>query len=188
MQEKNLQNIQIIRLDSNNFNENSLDGFILKQRVTSCWRKINGEYKLMPICYTEDWNLSERKKTARKILSAANCGAIALAAMTDSLVVGFALLSNQLFGSDKQYIDLEEFYVTKAFRRRGIGEKLFKRICVEAKQSGAKKLYISAHSAKESIAAYKKYGCVLAAEPDAKHMEKEPCDIQLEYDLFSHID
>ncbi len=60
---------------------------------------------------------------------------------------------------------------------------LFEQICFEAKQFGAKKLYISAHSAEESIAAYKKYGCVLAEEPDRAHMQKEPFDLNFEYDL-----
>lgn len=187
MHTNNLKNLRIVRLNANNFNENSLDNFKLNQNVTKCWRKVNGTYKLLPVSYTEDWNLSERKKMARKIISAINCGSTALAAVTDNYVTGFALLNNYLFGSEKQYVDLSEFYVAETFRRRGIGKKLFEQICSEAKRSGAKKLYISAHSAEESIAAYKKYGCVPAEEPDAAHIEKEPFDLQLEYGLLPHI-
>ena len=47
------------------------------------------------------------------------------------------------------------------------------------------KIYVSAHSAEESIAAYIKYGCVFAEEPDPAHIENEPFDLQLEYDLSS---
>ena len=186
MNTNNFLNFQIVRLDSNNFHENSLDRFILKQRVTNCWRKINGEYKLMPVDYTEEWNLYDRRNMAQKIISAFHCDSIAFAAVMDNSVIGFALLNNSLFGRNKQYSDLTEFYVTETFRRRGVGKKLFERICSEAKRHGAKKLYISAHSAEESIAAYKKYGCVLAEEPDAAHIEKEPFDLQLEYNLFPH--
>lgn len=182
-----MQNFQIVLLDESNFNENSLNNFILKQQVTRCWRKINGNYELVPVCYTEEWNLTERRQMARKIISALRCGSKAIGAISENTVIGFALLSNYLFGSQKQYIDLVEFYVTEAFRRRGIGKRLFEEILSEARLSGAKKLYISAHSAEESIAAYKKYGCVLAEEPDAAHIEKEPCDIQLEYNLFQGI-
>ena len=64
---------------------------------------------------------------------------------------------------------------------------LFEQICVKAKEFGAKKLYISAHSAEESINAYKKYGCVFAEEPNKAHMEKESFDLQLEYKLFTSI-
>lgn len=183
MHKINLENLKIVRLDKNNFNKNSLDNFILKQRVEKCWRKINGEYKLLPVCYTEEWNLSECQQMAQKIISEINFGSTAIAAVLNNEVVGFALLGHSLFGNEKQYVDLSEFYVTETFRRCGIGQMLFEQICFEAKQFGAKKLYISAHSAEESIAAYKKYGCVLAAEPDRVHMQKEPFDLQLEYDL-----
>ncbi len=183
MHKINLENLKIVRLDKNNFNKNSLDNFILKQRVEKCWRKINGEYKLLPVCYTEEWNLSECQQMAQKIISEINFGSTAIAAVLNNEVVGFALLGHSLFGNKKQYVNLSEFYVTETFRRCGIGQMLFEQICFEAKQFGAKKLYISAHSAEESIAAYKKYGCVLAAEPDRVHMQKEPFDLQLEYDL-----
>lgn len=187
MQKIELPNIQIINLNTSNFNENSLDYFVLKQRVTNCWRKVDGDYKLMPVCYTEEWNLYEAKKMAQKIISALSCGSTAFAAIIDNSIIGFALLSNFLFGSSKQYIDLEEFYVSEPYRRHGIGKILFEKTSSEAKRLGAKKLYISAHSAQESIAAYKKYGCVLAEEPDAAHIEKEPFDLQLEYNLSPNI-
>ena len=187
MQAKNLQNLQIVNVSLNNFNKNSLDNFILNQRVTKCWRNINGVYKLLPVDYTEKWNLLERRNMAQKIISAINFGSTALVALLDNSIVAFVLLGNSLFGKDKQYIDLEEFYVTEPFRRCGIGKMLFEQICIKAKQFGAKKLYISAHSAEESINAYKKYGCVLAKEPNQAHIEKEPFDLQLEYKLFTSI-
>lgn len=187
MERTELQNIQIVNLNTGNFNEDSLDCFILKQRVSNCWRNIDGKYKLIPISYTEDWNLFERKNMAKKIITALNSGATAIAAVIDKSVIGFALLSDLLFGSSKQYVNLKEFYVSEPYRRNGIGKLLFDKICLKAKNLGAKKLYISAHSAEESIAAYTKYGCLLAEEPDAAHIEKEPFDLQLEYDLFLDI-
>ena len=47
----------------------------------------------------------------------------------------------------------------------------------------ASKLYISAHSARESIAAYRKYGCINAEEINEALAEKEPCGLQLEFQL-----
>lgn len=187
MQINGMQNIQIVQLSSSRFNENSLDDFVLKQRVANCWRKIGGSYVLVPVCYTEEWNLYERKKMAQKIISTLDGGAAVFAAIKDDSIIGFALLSSVLFGSSKQYVDLEEFYVSEPYRRHGIGKILFEKVCLEATRLGAKKLYISAHSAQESIAAYKKYGCVLAEEPDAAHIVKEPFDLQLQYDLQFNI-
>lgn len=93
----------------------------------------------------------ERQNMAQKIISAINFVSSALVAVLDNSIIGFELLGNSLFGKDMQYIDLAELYVTEPFRRCGIGKMLFEQICVKAKQFGAKKLYISAHSAEESI-------------------------------------
>jgi len=46
---------------------------------------------------------------------------------------------------------------------------------------GAEKLYISAHSSVESQAFYRSMGCAEAEEYNARHVELEPCDCQLEY-------
>lgn len=182
-----MEKIKIVKLNGENFNETSLDYFILKQKVTRCWRKVNDIYKLLPVSYTEEWGLQKLREIAKKIIEANNCCSSAIGAVLNNSVIGFALLGNKLFGSDKQYIDLSEFYVSEPFRRQGIGKRIFETVCIEARKKGAKKLYISAHSAEESIAAYKKYGCVLAVEPDISHTEKEPYDIQLEYDLSVRI-
>ena len=50
-------------------------------------------------------------------------------------------------------------------------------------RQGAKKLYISAHSSKESQAAYKALGCVYATEIIPWIAEEEPYDVQMEYIL-----
>ena len=48
---------------------------------------------------------------------------------------------------------------------------------------GAKKLYISAHSAVETQAFYRAMGCVEAQEYNQKHVEAEPYDCQMECSL-----
>ena len=48
---------------------------------------------------------------------------------------------------------------------------------------GAKKLYILAHSLKESQNAYRKLGCIDANEINREIAENEPFDIQMEYQL-----
>ena len=55
--------------------------------------------------------------------------------------------------------------------------------CREARALGAKRLYISAHSARETIAAYRALGCVEAEEICWPLARREPCDVQLEYRL-----
>lgn len=65
----------------------------------------------------------------------------------------------------------------------GVGRQLFTRLCAEARRIGAEKLYISAHSSRESQAAYRKLGCVHAEEIIPAIAQEEPWDVQLEYVL-----
>ncbi len=69
----------------------------MKQHVENCWRKINGEYKFLPVCYTEEWNVSECQQMAQKIISEINFGSTAIVAVLNNAVIGFALLGNFLF-------------------------------------------------------------------------------------------
>ncbi len=184
---RDLTGVRYTLADAQNFKETSLDRFILRQRVRECWRKQGGSYVLTPQNYTEEWDLPARREKAHKILAALKEGGRALLAEKNGTIVGFALLAGGLFGKSCRYADLAEFYVSEPLRGQGIGGRLFLGIAEEARKAGAQKLYISAHSAKESIAAYEKYGCATAEEPDAAHTEKEPFDLQLEYPLSARI-
>ena len=164
------------RITAENFSLTSLDGFIARQEVTECWRRTDGTWKLLPIAYTDD-----SAPDARTMLEALQAGNPAFGAWAEGKLVGFALLAKDRFGSAKQYVDLAEFYVSAPYRRRGIGARLFDLACQGARELGASRLYISAHSARESIAAYRKYGCVEAAEVCRSLAEKEPCDVQMEF-------
>ena len=65
-------------------------------------------------------------------------------------------------------------------RRFGIGKHLFTLACGFAKQCGAKKLYLSAHSSEESQAFYHALGCREAHWYHPSLTAAEPCDCQLE--------
>lgn len=175
--------IKISKVNSDNFNISSLDKFNRFQRVEECWRKVNGKYELLPVRYTEDWDIEELRALAKRILSETADGGIAYTARLNGEVIGFALLDKTPFGTESRYIDLSEFYVSAEYRRLGAGGLLFKAACRGAVALGGQKLYISAHSAKESIYAYQSYGCVPAKEINGRLAEKEPCDVPLEFDL-----
>ena len=85
-----------------------------------------------------------------------------------------------MFGDEQEYCDLSSIHISEDLRNRGIGRTLFLAAKEWAKQKGAKKLYISAHSAIESQAFYKAMGCVEAKVYNKKHVEAEPYDCQLE--------
>lgn len=171
------------RLTTDNFTVTSLDGFIRRQEVTHCWRKRDGQWMLLPIAYVEDWDLEGRRRRAEDILRHVECGSLAYGAWMQDQLTGFAQLVGPRFGSRGQYIDLARFHVSLPFRGRGIGGELFRMACRGARELGAERLYISAHSARETMAAYRALGCVEAEEIYWPLAKKEPCDVQLEFRL-----
>ena len=96
---------------------------------------------------------------------------------------GFASVESGLFGGEERYLDLSSMHVSADMRGRGIGAELFAAAAGWARAHGARKLYISAHSAVETQAFYAKLGCVDAARPEKGHVEREPFDCQLELRL-----
>ena len=120
---------------------------------------------------------------AREILHIIAGKGFAYGAFCEEKVVGYILVSNEFFGSSDQYFELLLYHVSEPYRRRGIGKKLFELACKTAKEIGARKLYISAHSSKESQVAYQKLGCIEAAEINQVIAENEPYDVQMEFIL-----
>ena len=66
------------------------------------------------------------------------------------------------------------FQISEEYRRQGIGRKLFSMACEEVRRLGADKLYISAHSSKESQAAYRALGCMPAEEVNEDWQQRSP--------------
>lgn len=175
--------IEFERLTKQNFHDNSLDTFVRHQEVTECWRNVDGEWKLLPIAFTEEWDLEKCRSIAQDISDNLDDSIIGYGAFADGAVVGYITIGTCFFGSRNQYVQLVEFEVSEDYRGRKIGKKLFELACDAARAQKAEKLYISAHSSKESQAAYRALGCVHAQEINAKLVEEEPCDVQMEYRL-----
>ena len=174
--------ITYAKLTPENFSPHSLDRFLRFQEVTECWRIVNGELTLVPCAFTEDWDLVKRREIAAEILQGLHTG-FAYGAFSQGEVVGYILVDCTLFGSRSQYAELKLFHVSRPFRRLGIGKELFHLASEEAKSIGAEKLYISAQSSKETIAAYHRLGCTQAQEINERIAQSEPFDLQLEYCL-----
>ena len=170
-------------LNARNFNTHSLDHFVRYQEVNECWRNVEGQWKLIPIAFKEDWSVEQCREIAADVASHMGKDQTAIGAFDEQELVGFITVSHEIFGSTAKYVELVCFEVSKPYRGKKIGKTLFYEACEEAKRSGADKLYISAHSSKESQAAYQAIGCVHAKEINRKIAEKEPCDVQLEYEL-----
>lgn len=174
--------VDVAMLNESNFHADSLDDFIRHQEIAECWRCEAGEWVLRSIAFTEDWDQTRLREEAAEILQGFRAGFPAVGAFADGSLIGFATLGERL-GSRGQYMELVRYHVSAPWRGRGIGRRLFATACDAARACGAERLYISAQSSKETQAAYRALGCVLAAEVDAVRAAQEPCDVQMEYRL-----
>ena len=175
--------IRYEKLNHGNFGGHSLDEFRRHQTITECWRKVDGELKLVQNEFTENWSIEKCREVVAGISYRLEKDLSAFGAFCGNRLVGFVTVEHEIFGMSAKYVNLEQFQVSQDFRGRGIGRKLFSLACSEAKNLGAQKLYISAHSSKESQAAYKALGCVPASEVNEKMAAEEPFDIQMEFAL-----
>lgn len=175
--------ITYAKLTTENFDEHSLDLFKRYQEVKQCLRYVNDQYIYVDNSFVEDWDIEKCRIVANEIIHAIKNGAIAYGAFYGNRVIGFIYVDTNYFGKENQYIELKLFQVSSEFRNKGIGKSLFSLTCTEAKKTKATKLYISAHSSKESQEAYRHIGCVPAQEINQQLAEDEPCDIQMEYSL-----
>ena len=154
--------------------------FIRHQIVTDCWRKEDGKWVIKKAPFVDDWTEKEYQILISCLKSTVLSGGLVCAAVCEGKLKGFVSAEAELFGGEEGYCDLSSIHVSEDMRKQGIGRALFLAAKTWAKQKGAKKLYISAHSAIESQAFYRSMGCVEANVYHQGHVEKEPFDCQLE--------
>ena len=93
--------------------------------------------------------------------------------------VGYAVINSNVFGKLSKYVLLDQIFVSKTYRGKSIGNKLFSHTCNAARQFGADKLYICAGSSEDTIAFYLNLGCDDAREINSVIAAEDPNDWQL---------
>lgn len=123
--------------------------------------------------YIEDWTLERRRQIAKNISTDEYISHVAL---EGEKVIGFIALKKQLVD---EYMILDMMHISAECRGQGLGRKLFELGKKEAKNKGAKALYISACSSEETIAFYKEMGATITNHPIREIAEEEPYDLQM---------
>ncbi len=98
-------------------------------------------------------------------------------------LVGAAVLGGRCIGRSQDRLQLLFFYLSWAYRKRGLGRQLFDLAKAEARARGAKGLYISATPSQNTVDFYLRLGCRVTREPDPALLAHEPRDIHLDYEL-----
>ncbi len=157
--------------------------FIRHQVVTKCWRKEHGKWIIKDDPFVDDWGEAEYQILVSCLKHTVSSGGFVYGAFCDKKLKGFVSVEAELFGGEEKYLDVTSIHTSEDMRGKGIGRALFHSAKDWARKRGAKKLYISAHSAVESQAFYRAMGCVEAKVYHPMHVEQEPCDCQLEVSL-----
>lgn len=150
------------------------------QVVEQCWRKVQGRWVVKDVPFTERWSDGDYRELCALLRLTLATGGRVWGAFLDGKLKGFASVEGERIGSKGQYADLSSLHVSADARGQGLGRRLFQLAEEDARRLGAGALYISAHSSVESQAFYRSVGCEEAREYQAFHVEKEPCDCQLE--------
>ena len=143
--------------------------FIRHQTVTKCWRKENGRWIIKDAPFVDDWTEQDYQILISCLKNTILSNGFVYAAFYDGKLKGFVSVDPEIFGGEQGYCDLSSINISEDFRIKGIGKTLFLEAKKWAKQNGAKKLYISAHSSVESQAFYQSMGCVEAEVYNQKH-------------------
>ena len=175
--------IQYRELSQHEINKALFAQFNRYQVVTKCWRKEQGQWVIKDAPFVDDWKEQDYEFLVDCLKHTKQTGGFVYAAFCDGQLKGFVSVEPALFGGVHRYMDLSSIHVSRDLRGKGIGAVLFLAAKKWASRKGAAKLYISAHSAVESQAFYKKMGCTEAKEYNQKHVKKEPFDCQLECQL-----
>lgn len=157
--------------------------FVRHQVVNLCYRREGDTWVIRPDPFIDDWSEEDYQFLVSCMRHTVATGGLVLGAFLDGKLKGFASVESTFFGGQNHYLDLTSLHVSEDMRGKGMGKALFLDAAAWAKNQGAKKLYISSHSAVETQAFYRTLRCVEAVEPNEQHREAEPFDCQLEYML-----
>ena len=129
------------------------------------------------------WRPGAAARETPVLLDRFDRGGTFLGAFDGDVLVGMSVLESTPVGRDRDQVQLTHLYVSRAYRGRGVGTRLFEAAVSVAREAGAKALYVSATPTENTVDFYLNRGCVLAAEPDPRLLAAEPDDIHLVHPL-----
>ncbi len=150
------------------------------QEVTQVWRKIDGQWVIVPDAFTENWGEKEYEFLCWCLKVTLEEGGRVLGSFCEGKLKGLTSVAFAPLGSRGQYREMSCLHVSEELRGQGMGRDLFTYAKAFVRELGGEKLYISSHPCVESQAFYKAMGCVEAEEYSAEHVRRGPFDCQIE--------
>lgn len=147
----------------------------------------NGRLELINEFYDvkNEWWINEevKKILLPRLYDLFDRGGIIIGAFEGTEISGMVALESKFIGKYKDQLKLDILFVSKKYRKIGIGKNLMNLAIEKAREKGAPKLYISATPSQNTVDFYLSLGCKLATEIDNELFELEPEDIHLGLEL-----
>lgn len=133
-----------------------------------------------------NWSLEEKRQRIAALQDEYDAGATIFGAFDGPTLAGMSVLHHNPLSSGIARFNLAGLWVSHAHRNQGIGKMLVRLTVEEAKERGAKTLYVSATPSENTIRFYTSLGFRPAETVDPHLFEDEPEDIHLELILQSN--
>lgn len=131
----------------------------------------------------DSWSIDTLEEIKDRFIYELQHGGLAVGAFHDEKLVGFGVLAHKFRGVNNDILQVDLMYVSRLYRRRGIASRILQDLTMEARQRGAKELYISSTETQSAVSFYKHAGSKLADEIDDELFNKEPLDIHMKIKL-----
>lgn len=178
--------IEVKELTIRDISADILLDFNHHQLITKKWVNRDNNWELSDTSDLREWNEEKRIWISGYLRQQMERGGALVAAFDSNVLVGFCCVDGYLAGITAEYANMTMLFVDDNWKRRGVGRKLFERICMYAEKMKAEKLFISAIPSAETIAFYFKMGCEDAKEIIPEYVDTEQ-DRYLEYTLTTSI-
>jgi GNAT superfamily N-acetyltransferase len=127
----------------------------------------------------ENWDQEFLEKIKNRFVFEVQQGGYAVGAFSGRKLVGFGVLAHKFRGENMDRLQVDLMYVSRGYRRQGIGRRIMNELSEEARRRGAKYLYISSTETRSAVSFYRSQGCRITEEIDQELFEKEPKDIHM---------
>ncbi len=126
-----------------------------------------------------NWNEDLVTELQDRFLFEIRSGGFAIGAFDGTALVGFGVLAHKFRGMNKDRLQVDLMYVSRSYRRRGIGTRIMEELSAEARRRGANYLYISSTETRSAVSFYTSAGSQITDEIDEELFNKEPLDIHM---------
>lgn len=126
-----------------------------------------------------NWDENGLEEIKERFVFEMQQGGYAIGAFSANKLVGFGVLAHKFRGVNHDRLQVDLMYVSREYRRQGIGTRIMTELSEEARRRGAKYLYISSTETRSAVSFYRSQGSQITKEIDQELFNKEPMDIHM---------